>query len=124
MIVKLYSEPPLPSAILSYIVLGQPLAYNEEQSGRLTQAAGQLPSTTGYRPIPTGPSHYCWRRSFPVYVKCWKVSDPGFVHQYRPLLISDSNLLRVRYSPSRRWEIETQTGTESGGDIFYRISFE
>jgi translocation and assembly module TamB len=126
MIVKLYSEPPLPeSAILSYIVLGQPLAYNEEQSGRLTQAAGQLPSTTGYRPIPTGPSRTTAGGGVSQsMLSVGRYLTPDLYISIGRSLISDSNLLRVRYSPSRRWEIETQTGTESGGDIFYRISFE
>jgi translocation and assembly module TamB len=126
MIVKLYSEPPLPeSAILSYIVLGQPLAYNEEQSGRLTQAAGQLPSTTGYRPIPTGPSRTTAGGGVSQsMLSVGRYLTPDLYISIGRSLISDSNLLRVRYSPSRRWEVETQTGTESGGDIFYKISFE
>jgi translocation and assembly module TamB len=127
MIVKLYSEPPLPdNVILSYIVLGQPLAFNEEQSGQLTQAAGQLSSTSmGYRPIQTGPSRSTAGGGVSQsMLSVGRYLTPDLYVSFGRSLITGSNLLRVRYSPTKSWEFETQAGTESGGDVFYRISFD
>jgi translocation and assembly module TamB len=127
LIVKLYSEPPMPdNAILSYIVLGQPLAYNEEQSGQLTQVAGQLsPTTMGYRPIQTGPARSAAGGGVAQsMLSVGRYLTPDLYVAVGRSLITGANLLRVRYSATKNWEFETQTGTESGGDVFYSISFE
>ncbi|HEX9077985.1 MAG TPA: translocation/assembly module TamB domain-containing protein, partial [Desulfuromonadaceae bacterium] len=45
---KLTSEPPMPdNQVISYIVLGQPLAYTREQSGLISRVSGQLLSAGG-----------------------------------------------------------------------------
>jgi translocation and assembly module TamB len=38
--------------------------------------------------------------------------------------ITNSNLFRIRHDIYKRWQIETQAGAESGGDIFYTIEFD
>jgi translocation and assembly module TamB len=114
------------NAILSYIVLGQPLAYNEEQSGQLTQAAGQLSSTSmGYRPIQTGPSRSTTGGGVSQsMLSVGRYLTPDLYVAFGRSLITGANLLRVRYNATKNWEFETQAGTESGGDVFYRISFD
>jgi len=38
-------------------------------------------------------------------------------------LFTDATLVTLRYTLSKRLEIETTTGTESGATLFYRIEF-
>ncbi len=131
MAVKLYSQPNMPdSAILSYIILGQPLAYTGEQSGLVTRAAGQLLSTTsGYKPIqvtPPGvaPSKTAGATLSQSVVSVGRYLTPELYISYGRSLLTSANLIRLRYDLSRHWEVETQTGTESGGDIFFKIYFK
>ena len=132
MTIKLYSEPNMPeSAILSYIVLGQPLAYTQEQSGLITRAGGNLLSTsTGYRPIQTtAPSGVTQAKTVGSTLSQSMVSvgrylTPDLYISYGRSLLNSSNVLRLRYNLSRHWEVESQTGTESGGDLFYKIEFK
>jgi translocation and assembly module TamB len=132
MTVKLYSEPNMPdSQILSYIVLGQPLAYTQEQSGLITRAGGSLLSTsTGYRPIQTAappgvtPAKTVGGTLSQSMVSVGRYLTPNLYVSYGRSLLTNSNLFRMRYSLSKHWEVETETGNESGGDIFYKINLK
>jgi translocation and assembly module TamB len=131
MTVKLYSKPNMPdSAILSYIILGQPLAYTSEQSGLVTRASGQLLSTSsGYRPIqatPPGiaPSKTAGSTLSQSVVSVGRYLTPQLYISYGRSILTGANLIRMRYDLSRRWELESQTGTESGGDVFFKINFK
>ncbi|MEI8354838.1 MAG: translocation/assembly module TamB domain-containing protein, partial [Deltaproteobacteria bacterium] len=131
MTVKLFSEPNMPDGtILSYIILGQPLAYTQEQRGLITRGAGSLLSTSsGYRPIqgsvPAGISQGKGAGSTlsQSIVSIGRYLTPALYISYGRSLLTNINLLRVRYSLSRHWEVETQAGTESGGDISFKIDF-
>jgi autotransporter translocation and assembly factor TamB len=35
-----------------------------------------------------------------------------------------SNLVKIDYSLSRRWSLRAETGTSSGGGLFYRFSWD
>jgi len=130
MAVKLYSEPNMPdSSILSYIILGQPLAYTSEQSGLVTRAAGQFTSTTGYKPLqaaPPGvaPSKTSGSTLSESVVSVGRYLTPELYISYGRSLLTSANLVRLRYDLSKHWEVETQTGTESGGDLFFKINFK
>jgi translocation and assembly module TamB len=131
MTVKLYSVPNMPdSSILSYIVLGQPLAYTSEQTGLVTRAAGQLISTTSaYTPIQATPPGVAPSKSVGTTLSQSMVSigrylTPSLYVSYGRSLLTGANLVRLRYELSRHWEVETQTGTESGGDVFFKINFK
>ncbi|GFE60360.1 translocation/assembly module TamB domain-containing protein [Geobacter sp. AOG2] len=52
-----------------------------------------------------------------------KYLTPQLYLSYGRSLFTGDNLIRLRYDISRRWNIETQTGTESGADIYYKIDF-
>ena len=39
-------------------------------------------------------------------------------------LFTGSNLFMLRYDLSKQWQIETQTGSESGADLFYKLEFK
>lgn len=52
-----------------------------------------------------------------------KYLTPRLYLSFGRSILTGSNLVRLRYDISRRWEVETQTGTESGADIYYKIDF-
>lgn len=131
MVVKLYSEPPMPdSVIMSYIVLGQPVAYTNEQSGLLEQASGKLlPAYTERKGISGGISGAATSKTqastLPQsMITIGRYLTPELYISYGRSLLNDSNLVRLRYALSKKWEIETQTGSESGGDIYFKINFK
>jgi translocation and assembly module TamB len=131
MTVKLYSEPNMPdSSILSYIVLGQPLAYNSQQTGLVTRAAGQLVTTTSaYTPIqatPPGvaPSKSTGSTLSQSMLSIGRYLTPSLYVSYGRSLLTGANLVHLRYELSKHWEVETQTGTETGGDLYFKINFK
>ncbi|MDO8945435.1 MAG: translocation/assembly module TamB domain-containing protein, partial [Desulfobacterales bacterium] len=53
-----------------------------------------------------------------------KYLTPELYFSYGRSLFTDGNLFRLRYDLSKRWQIETQTGNESGADLYYKIEFD
>jgi translocation and assembly module TamB len=53
-----------------------------------------------------------------------KYLTPQLYLSYGRSLFTGGNLIRLRYDISKHWQIETQTGSESGGDIFFTIEFD
>ncbi len=53
-----------------------------------------------------------------------KYLTPRLYVSYGRSLFTGENEFRLRYSFSKRWEVETQTGIESGVDLFYKIDFD
>lgn len=53
-----------------------------------------------------------------------KYLTPQLYISYGKSLFTGSNLFRLRYDLSKRWQIETQTGSESGADLFYKLEFK
>jgi translocation and assembly module TamB len=54
-----------------------------------------------------------------------KFLTPQLYISYGRSLFTSSNLFRLRYDISRKWQIETQTGGgESGADLYYKIEFK
>lgn len=52
-----------------------------------------------------------------------KYLTPRLYLSFGRSILTGSNVVRLRYDISRRWELETQTGTESGADLYYKIDF-
>jgi translocation and assembly module TamB len=52
-----------------------------------------------------------------------KYLTPDLYISYGRSLFSGGNLFFLRYNLSPKWQIETQTGQESGVDIYYKIEF-
>jgi len=135
-VVKLYSQPAMPDTdILAYIVLGQPLGKGTEQVPSLAQAAGALLSAgesvvlqgqlkklfgLDTLDITTPPGGGEVSRSM---VTVGKYLTPKLYISLGRSLFTDATLVTLRYSLSKRLEIETTTGTESGATLFYRIEF-
>jgi translocation and assembly module TamB len=152
--VKLYSDPGMSDTdILAYIVLGHPLGSSPEQASLVARAAGFLlsasdsvvfqnqlkrrlgldtldietqPTTTG---VPStlgtiGPSASTSGGVARSLVTVGKYLTPDLYISYGRSLFGDANLFRVRYALSKHWELETQSGTESGADLFYKIDLK
>jgi translocation and assembly module TamB len=158
---KLYSEPAMPDVdILSYIVLGHPLANSGEQASLVAQAASALLTSSqatvlqdqiknqlglstleiqggvggtsnpmGYRPLqvtPPGAIPASEQSGITETVlTVGKFLTPQLFISYGKSLFTGSNLFRLRYDISKKWQIETQTGSgESGADIYYKLEFK
>ncbi len=135
-LVRLYSRPSMTDTdILSYMVLGQPMGKGTEAAPSLIQAAGaflsagetvilqgQLKKMFGLDTlditIPPGESEVS--RSM---VTIGKYLTPKLYISLGRSLFTDTTLVTLRYTLSRRLEVETTTGTETGATLFYRIEF-
>ena len=53
-----------------------------------------------------------------------KYLTPQIYISYGKSLFTGSNLFRLRYDISKQWQIETQTGNESGADLYYKLEFK
>lgn len=87
-------------------------------------AAGHM----GYKPVQVTPPGAEPATSAPpgiseTMLTVGKYLTPKLYVSYGRSIFTGSNLLRLRYGIFRRWEVETQTGPESGMDIYYKIEF-
>ena len=54
-----------------------------------------------------------------------KFLTPQLYISYGKSLFTGSNLFRLRYDIFKKWQIETQTGSnESGVDLYYKMEFK
>lgn len=53
-----------------------------------------------------------------------KFLTPKLYISYGRSLFTGSNLFLLRYDIFKKWQIETQTGSESGADLFYKLEFK
>lgn len=53
-----------------------------------------------------------------------KYLNPKLYISYGRSLFTGSNLFLLRYDIFKQWQIETQTGDESGVDLFYKLEFK
>jgi len=133
-VVNLYSEPPMTDTdILAYIVLGHSAGGDQAQIGLLSRAAGLLLSKgesatlqaklqqglgVDVLDIQAGGGDVA-RSALTV----GKYLSPRLYISYGLSLFSGENIFRVRYKLSRRWEIQTESGAETGIDLFYKMEF-
>jgi translocation and assembly module TamB len=151
-LIKLYSEPFMQDMdILAYIVLGHPLGSDAKQANLLALAAGALLTSRqsesllkqiknrlgltaldistdivdkneqmGYKRINVAPAGASVSETMLVV---GKYLTPQLYISYGRSLFSGGNLFFLRYDVSKSWQIETQTGQESGVDIYYKLEF-
>jgi len=131
-VVNLYSEPPLPDTdILSYIVLGRPVDTQGSQSSMLMTAAGallsqgesvvlqeKLKSTFGLDVLDINAGDGDTESSV---ITTGKYLSPDLYVSFGYSLFNNSNEIKLRYTLSPNWEVESNFGTESGADLFYKI---
>jgi translocation and assembly module TamB len=134
-VVKLYSEPPMPDTdILSYIVLGHPPGADSEQISLLSHAAGLLLSGgesatlqaklqqrlgLDVLDIESGSGEIA--RSM---LTVGKYLSPRLYVGYGVSLFTGQNILRLKYKLSKRFQLQTESGLETGIDLFYKIEFK
>ncbi|MBE0427021.1 MAG: translocation/assembly module TamB domain-containing protein [Nitrospirae bacterium] len=134
-IVNLYSEPPMSDTdILSYIVLGHPPTADQAQIGLLSRAAGILLSKgesatlqaklqqrlgVDMLDIEAGGGDVA-RSALTV----GKYLSPRLYISYGISLFTGGDVFRLRYRLSKRWELETESGVETGIDLFYKIDIK
>ena len=115
---------------------GQSVALQDQLKSRLglstleVQTGGEKETGyMGYKPLTVGPSG----RATPAassgdisqtVLTVGKYLTPKLYVSYGRSLFTGNNLFRLRYDISRQWQIETQTGAESGADLYYKIDFE
>ncbi|HBG08187.1 MAG: hypothetical protein A2075_18325 [Geobacteraceae bacterium GWC2_58_44] len=79
----------------------------------------------GYKEIPVTPTGEAQARPAAAesLLTVGKYLTPQLYLSYGRSLITGGNLFMLRYDISRRWQLETQSGSESGLDLYYKLEF-
>ncbi|WP_308388634.1 translocation/assembly module TamB domain-containing protein [Acidithiobacillus sp. AMEEHan] len=133
-VVSLYSKPSMAqNDILSYLVLGTPSTGLQSQDAVLSAAAGQLFSAG--RAAVFGNSLSSTGFDFGVsssgsgsglaadMVTLGHYITPNLYFSVGQSVLGDGTVARLRYRITRNIEIQTESGTQDGANIFYRIDF-
>jgi translocation and assembly module TamB len=133
-VVVLYSDPPMPDTdILAYIVLGGPLGEGGEQVGLLMLAAGTLLSKgesvvlqdrlrrrLGIDVLVIDPGDGDIAES---RITVGKYLSPDLYISFGQSLFTNIQEVRLRYSITEKWQLESAVGVESSVDLYYQIEF-
>jgi autotransporter translocation and assembly factor TamB len=138
--ISLYSNPPLSdSDTLSYMVLGRPVSGNAAQASLLFNAAGtllggtgggsvqeQIKKTLGLEDLEIGTETVATEQGQveQTMVRVGRYLAPNLYIGFGRSLFADEYVVTARYNLSKRWEIQTRTGTQTGGDIYYKVEFD
>jgi translocation and assembly module TamB len=133
-VVTLYSVPSMTDTdILAYIVLGRPLGSDKEGASLVFNAANILLSESESASLQEQIRDAAGLDVLEIesedgdvahsILTVGKYLTPELYVSYGQSLIGERDVLRLRYIISRHWEIETTSGTFSGVDVFYKISF-
>jgi len=133
-VVSLYSQPSMAqNDILSYLVLGTPSSGLQSQDAVLSAAAGELFSAGRAAVFGNG-----LQSGFDLGVSSSGNGNGGLAgdmvtlgHYITPNLyfsvgqsiFGQGTIARLRYRVSRHIELQTESGTQDGANIFYRIDF-
>jgi translocation and assembly module TamB len=134
--VQLVSQPPVPEGErLSWLVLGRPPSgATQADLGLLQAAAGAL--LAGGESVPLdrriarrfGLDELSLRGSGEltdrVFAVGKRLSDRLYISYEQGLGTVASNLIKLDYALGRRWTLRAETGTSSGGGLFYRYSWD
>ncbi|KAB0669084.1 translocation/assembly module TamB [Oryzomonas sagensis] len=89
---------------------------------------GGTASPMGYKPLQVTPPGAIPATQQPgvteTMLTVGKYLTPQLYISYGKSLFTGSNLFLLRYDILKQWQIETQTGTESGADLFYKLEFK
>ncbi len=133
--VKLYSEPGMPDTdILSYIVLGRPLGESGGQTDVLMLAAGALLSRGESAALQDKLKRRLGIDVIEVesgagdveasMLTVGKYLTPDLYVSFGQALFGEASVARLRYSLSEKWDFESQFGTVSGADLYYKVHFD
>jgi translocation and assembly module TamB len=114
---------------------GQSVALQEQIKNRLGLSTLEIQSESadaaeraGYKAIPAAPAGIAAASQSDslsqTMVTVGKYLTPQLYFSYGRSLFTGGNLFRLRYDLFKQWQIETQTGSESGVDLYYRIDFK
>lgn len=130
-VLTLFSDPTmLQTDILSYLILGQPLRQASSADGRtLLGVTSALTLTGGDRLARDIGARFGFEEvAIQIGSKPGEASlvvgrylSPKLFVSYSVGLFEQINLLRLRYQLSRRWTVQTETGTHSGADLLFTI---
>ncbi|MFN2644680.1 MAG: translocation/assembly module TamB domain-containing protein [Burkholderiales bacterium] len=120
---------------LSWLVLGRaPTDANKADLGLLQAAAGALLARGNSMPLDRriaqsfGLDEVSFRGTGELQDRVLafgkRLSDRLYVSYEQGLGTVASNLVKIDYSLSRRWSLRAETGTSSGGGLFYRFSWD
>lgn len=119
--------------VLSYIVLGRPMGAGQGQVDALMLAAGALLSQGESAALQDRLRRRLGIDVFEVHggegeieaamVTIGKYLTPDLYISFGQSLFGETNVARMRYSITERWQIESQVGEVSGADLFYRLEF-
>jgi translocation and assembly module TamB len=135
-ILQLVSQPPVPEGErLSWLVLGRaPTSATQADLGLLQAAAGALLSGGDSVPLDRriarrfGLDELSLRGTGEatdrVVAVGKRLSDRIYVSYEQGLGAVASNLIKLDYALGRRWTLRAETGTSSGGGLFYRYSWD
>ena len=133
--VSLYSDPSMAqSDILSYLVLGTPSTGLQSQNALLSAAAGQLFSAgssalfggsggSGPGGFDFGVTSNGSNTLSGAMVTLGRYITPDLYLSVGQSIIGQGTVARLRYSLTRNIELQTESGTQNGANIFYRIDF-
>lgn len=131
--VALYSKPSLSQTdILSYLVLGTPSSGLTSQNALLSAAAGTLFSASraavfgdslSSSGIDVGVSSNGDSGLAGAMVTLGHYLTPDIYLSVGQSVLGSGTVARLRYRVSRHIELQTESGTQNGANIFYRIDF-
>ena len=131
--VELYSKPSMSQTdILSYLVLGTPSSGLTSQNALLSAAAGTLFSASraalfgnslDSSGIDVGVSSEGNSGLAGAMVTMGHYLTPDLYLSVGQSVLGSGTVARLRYRVSRHIEIQTESGTQNGANIFYRIDF-
>ncbi|MBN2808990.1 MAG: translocation/assembly module TamB domain-containing protein [Deltaproteobacteria bacterium] len=132
--VRLVSTPTMTDTeILSYIVLGHPYDKAGGESSALMLAANALLARGESAALQEELKRYLGIDVLKVeggggnveeaMITVGKYLTPKLYLSFGQSLFSAVNLATLRYRMSEKWEVESQFGTVSGADIFYKLEF-
>ncbi|WP_028989756.1 translocation/assembly module TamB domain-containing protein [Thermithiobacillus tepidarius DSM 3134] len=128
----LFSNPPMRDAdILSYIVLGRPMAAGGGESNLLAQAAGGLLSLGEAAQLRKSLQSGLGLDTFDIspgagfdrfMVTLGKYINPRIYVSIGRAIFTNDMVVRGRYRMTRNWEVQAESGTQqSGVDLFYTV---
>lgn len=121
----------LTTAAGSLFSLGQSASLKEQIQGRLglsvlgmetvtTSSAGLM----GYKEVSVAPAGTPARQTAgQSLLTVGKYLTPKLYLSYGRSVMSGTSLFLLRYDILRHWQLETQSGNESGADIYYKVEF-
>jgi translocation and assembly module TamB len=130
-VATLYSNPPMSDQDkLAYVVLGHRLTQGDStQSSTFLSGAGVFDSGTPTMATETrrrlgleapGAQEEAARSALSI----GRYLAPGFYVSIGRSLLTNQNVVALRYTLSKHWEVESRLGGVTGMDLFYRIEFE